>query len=373
MSYIDDTRGVLNDLFTNNIDYVAKQVQTIVDFLFPNNEDNSDTTFDSSNVPLILCGQIEITVGYGYIGYDWTSANCVYNVQFNSSNTENMIMPIGKSPVTSDAAWNKWGQNADMFLLQALPEYADRAQFFNNYPEYYGQGIEPVTVNLSADGSLVPYKYGNSGLSRDGGLYMYFNRNHGEGSLSTDLSTGYLYFLGADKGKNIIITDNSHSDTFYRNNVIYNNNDYHTYNTYNFNGGSGNGGGTVTVGGGAGGLVIGVGGLLNYNDIKFALDSLIDDLNINMVNADNKLPIDYFPSYDEVKYIDYGDFYIEKLHQYDVLPSAPTFTGDLVLSDYPKYIGTAAQSLLDLLPGIGLSALCCMCFLIGLITSKIRG
>ena len=99
MDLINDSQNTLNTLFKNNIDYVAKQVQTIVDFLFPANEDNSETPLQASEIPILITGQIDITIGSGYIGYDWTYASATYNLQFNSESTENMITPIGQSPV----------------------------------------------------------------------------------------------------------------------------------------------------------------------------------------------------------------------------------------------------------------------------------
>lgn len=372
MSYIDDTRGVLNDLFTNNINYVAKQVQTIVDFLFPNNEDNSETPINASDVPLILCGQIECSVGHGYIGYDWMNANCVYNFQFNSSNTENMLVPIGQSPATSDTAWQEWGSNASAYFFKGLPENVTRSQFFSNYPEYYGQGIEPVTVRFSDGGDSVPYNYGTEGINVNGTPYFYFNRNHGETSLSTDSTIGYVYFLGADKGKNIIITDISHSNTFYNNNVIYNNSDYHTYNTYNFNGGSGNGGGTIAVGGGAGGLVVGLGGIFNFGDLELSINTTIDDINHNLSNSDNAIPA-VFPSYDDIKYEDMGSFYITPIEQIDKLPVAPD-VGDTVpdISDYLTIVGGAVSSFYNMIDGLGVSLMLVFTFLICLLINHLK-
>lgn len=373
MSYIDDTRGVLNDLFTNNINYVAKQVQTIVDFLFPNNEDNSETSINATDIPLMLCGQIECNVGYGYIGYDWMAANCVYNFQFNSANAENMLVPIGQSPATSDRAWQEWGSNASAYFFKGLPENVTRSQFFSNYPEYYGQGIEPITVHFSDGAQPVPYNYGTEGRNVNGTPNIYFNRNYGETSLSTDSTTAYIYFLGADKGKNIIITDIDHSNTFYNNNVIYNNNDYHTYNTYNFNGGSGNGGGTIAVGGGAGGLVVGLGGIFNFGDLELAINTTIDDINLNLNNSDNAIPA-VFPSYDDLKYVDMGSFYITPVKQLDTLPIAPDVADTVInVSEPLSILSDGFGALLSSFDSLGVTLTLTFTFLSCLVINKLRG
>lgn len=182
----------------------------------------------------------------------------------------------------------------------------------------------------------------------------------------------YLYqHIMTSQYPSVIITDNpminntvNHyysGDTITTNNYVDNsNNSYTVYNGDNF----------ITIA-----PVVPAGGLVNFNlkfdDLIGALQLGVDGININNgLTGDDAL---YIPTYQDYKYSDYSDFYIEPLHQYDDLPDAPSFIGELQLEDYPKFIGSAAQSLLDLLPGIGLSALCCMCFIIGLITSKIRG
>lgn len=370
MSYIDDTRGVLNDLFTNNINYVAKQVKTIVDFLFPNNEDNSETPINATDIPLLLCGQIECSVGHGYIGSQWENANCVYNLQFNSSNIDNMLFPIGQSPLTSDLAWNEWGGNASAYFLKALPENVSRSQSFEKFSDWYG--IEPVTVKFTDTNQSVLYNYGSDSKNVNGTPWIYFNRNSGDTSLSTDSTTAYIFLLGANKGKNIIITDIDNSNTFYNNNAIYYNNDYHTYNTYNFNGGAGNGGGTIAVGGGAGGLVVGLGGIFNFGDLELAINTTIDDINLNLGDSNNTIPA-VFPSYDDLKYEDMGSFYITPVKQIPALPDAPDAADTFVdVSDYVALLGGSLSQITSIFGSIGLDMMLVLTFLSCLVIRHLR-
>lgn len=165
---------------------------------------------------------------------------------------------------------------------------------------------------------------------------------------------------------NFILMPSVGSDTVY--NVI----DQSTSNTYNYNGDTVynyyNEYGDIIINGGASGVPI-VGGLC-YNDFKLILDSLIDDLNLRFdFESDGVEPLNYAPTLDEIRYGDYSDFYIEKLHQYDTLPAAPLFDGSMELGDIPKVIGESANAYLGLL-GAGMGTLLCGAFLTALIVKK---
>ena len=147
-------------------------------------------------------------------------------------------------------------------------------------------------------------------------------------------------------------------DTITTNNYVDSSN-----NTYNIK----NGDNFITVA-----PVIPAGGLVNFNlnfdDLIGGLQLAIDDINIrNGLSGDNAL---YIPTYQQYKYEDYSDFYIEPLHQYDKLPAAPAFDGSIELGDIPKVIGESANSYLGLL-GAGMSALLCGCFITALIVQKL--
>lgn len=166
----------------------------------------------------------------------------------------------------------------------------------------------------------------------------------------------------------VMITDNPQinntvnnyytGDTITTNNYIDSSN-----NTYNIK----NGDNFITVA-----PVIPAGGLVNFNlnfdDLIGGLQLAIDDINIrNGLSGGDAL---YIPTYQDYKYSDYSDFYIEPLHQYDKLPAAPSFDGSIELGDIPKVIGESANSYLGLL-GAGMSALLCGCFITALIVQKL--
>lgn len=170
------------------------------------------------------------------------------------------------------------------------------------------------------------------------------------------IDENYFSLRDADDAYFFVATNNTLIKNTYINNVN-NNNQYHNTYNYTYN----NTDYTITYGDNY--VVIPhTGDGLSFDDWRAILLPVIDDLNVNG-NLDGTI---VFPTYTDIKYGDYSDFYIEKLHQYDTMPSAPSFLGDLQLEDYPKYLGTSAQSLLDLLPGVGLSALCAMCFLVSM-------
>lgn len=108
------------------------------------------------------------------------------------------------------------------------------------------------------------------------------------------------------------------------------------------------------------------------NDLTFDdLYNIFNDTILPFVNTNQGTDIT-FPTYDEIKYVDMGDFYIEPLHQYDKLPQAPTFDGTIDLGDYPRVIGASANTFLSFLPA-SLSALLCAVFIIAIILDNLRG
>lgn len=106
---------------------------------------------------------------------------------------------------------------------------------------------------------------------------------------------------------------------------------------------------------------------LTYDDIYNMFNGII----LPFINTNQDTDIQ-FPTYDEIKYVDMGDFYIEPLHQYDKLPTAPTIDGTIDLGDYPRVIGASANTFLSFLPA-SLSALLCAVFIIAIILDNLRG
>lgn len=111
-------------------------------------------------------------------------------------------------------------------------------------------------------------------------------------------------------------------------------------------------------------------GQVTFNNFFTALGLGVDDINLRLgLDGDDAIQV---PTYDELKYMDYSDFYIEPLHQYDTLPVAPSFDGSIELGDYPMVIGESANTFLSFLPA-SLSALFCAVFIISIILDNLRG
>lgn len=180
---------------------------------------------------------------------------------------------------------------------------------------------------------------------------------------------GYWVSISHPQGNETLI--NNYYDTIKNhneNNEYVTNNDYNSYyNTYeitlkdgtDLNVGFGPAGFGIAVGGVAGGAV-GIEPKIDFDDLIDILAPMVDDLNDN-ANYDIDLQLHDFDYYVS-RYKDYGDFYITPLHQYDKLPAAPSFDGSIDLGDYPKYIGSSAQTFLNFMPA-GISALLAACFI----------
>lgn len=342
--------GLLNDLFTNNIDFVAKQMQTIVDALFPNNEDNSETNFGAN--PCILTGQINCFIqevnsnGWknvtGYYNFNYCSDNGVATVQFvdYSDNHDDSVHSL----VTDSKEYYFKDLENNIGLPHSLKQFSGSAYYIvnNSYVSY-------------------DMNYGHTGVyDRTTNGYVYFDNDNR--SFNPTNSAYTINFLNGSKP--FIITDKDTAQHIYNNNY-FNDNDYHNSMTVN----------NIYVGGGAGGIAVGlpIGGLFNYNDLTLALDSLIDDLNLNL-SADNKLPIDHFPTYDEIKYADQGSFYITPVKQLDTLPTAPDIADTVIdVSEPLSILSTGFGALLDSFNNIGVTLTLTFTFLSCLVINKLRG
>lgn len=188
---------------------------------------------------------------------------------------------------------------------------------------------------------------------------------HSQYAVDTDIGFDRTYNLFAIADNNTASVINNNQNTTYHNTFNYTTNNGDTITVYY-------GDNYIDLGIGPSGA-LGAGALVgfNYNDFKLIMDDLIDDLKINSPGLE--IPQDYqFPSYDDIKYEDMGDFYIEPLHQYDKLPTAPTYDGTLDLQDFPRAVGLFAGAYLDLIPA-GLGALMTGIFILCIILNNLRG
>lgn len=147
-------------------------------------------------------------------------------------------------------------------------------------------------------------------------------------------------------------TINNINNTFNQNNTNNYNNTY-TYNnqTYNYN--YGDNYITIYYPDGSDGLP--------FDDIRNIFNDTLNELDINVV----------MPDYDTIKYGDMGDFYIEPLHQYDTIPSAPEFDGSIDLDVYPSFFGSSVSSLLNFLPN-AISGLITATFVFCILVNRVK-
>lgn len=393
-------KQLMHDFFTNNIDFTSKQFQLLVDFLY--GEENNNAT-QPTGTPFYMSNTY-IIGGYMYLSnsasgsqrewYDW------YLVNMRIDSNGLTMSSIDYDPNSFPPAYQV-GNTFSAEVFNNLNFNVPFADYVNDTRLIRFNGDQIFYNDLACFDSVVPigqtdltvYNIDNPNPSATATITGYPPFKNGT---TVQLFYPYIPYLNSHNiqyvnsnfGSQIVFTPNMSTNDV--NNIINNYNidgpEWNIITETNYNGDTiynyyNSSTGDIIINGGSftnnnGVLVTGNNFALplTYVNLESIFDKLIDDINVDFGfdGSDGLEPL-YFPSYEEVKYQDYSDFYIEPLHQYDGLPDAPTFLGELQLEEYPKYIGSAAQSLLDLLPGVGLSALCCMCFIIGLITSKIRG
>lgn len=189
----------------------------------------------------------------------------------------------------------------------------------------------------------------------------------------------YWFFCGDLSGNSSLNVNFYNSfDSHNTNNSYYEDTTYNQYyNTYNvsvspdlnFDIGVGPLGVAIGVGGVAGGGIT-LSPEIDFDDLIDILTPIVNDLNNNS-NYDFDIQLHDFDYYMN-NYNDYGDFYIEPLHQYDNLPHAQTFDGTVDLGDYPRVIGESVNTYMGLLPA-GISVLLSAVFIIAIILDNLRG
>lgn len=368
----------LRDLIQNNIDYVAKQVGVINDFLFGPTSDGTD---DIPQMPYILhtCQLFGVDPHMFNIDLSWTQY-AVANVDLDGTGLHISCFDSLRSDY--NGAPNQMAQ-VDSIMLPYLSSYSFDASLddmgvdliYNNdqfiqgkkngnevYPVYFDSEFNGTSGHQQLQLALSPKQ-----------TYSYRGNICDTWNVASGFFSSRFFFQQIDSDNypsRIIMFPNPQSRAPWQ--YI----DNSTVQTINYNGDTiynyYNDSGDIIINGGGGTLqapIVPIGGLA-YADVKFILDSLIDDLNLHFDFAGDGLePLNYAPTLDEIRYGDYSDFYIEKLHQYDALPAAPTFDGTVDFGDIPKVIGESANTYLGLL-GAGMSALLCGCFITAFIVHK---
>lgn len=220
---------------------------------------------------------------------------------------------------------------------------------YNSYNSTYLR--EQSTLVIDMQGEPASFASSMPSGNQFSGLYKNWGSN-------TTGAAGWYIKPFAGGGSCVMIVPSGRVSQDYTN--IYNDNS--TYNnTYNY---TTNEGDTITTYYGDNYISIelpvdintGIVVPIAYIDIQSILDHIVDDLNINgdITDGDgNKLELSV-PTFQEIKYGDYGDFNITPLEQLKQLPSAPDFSSDIDLQDFPETLGTIITDTLSIADGIGL-------------------
>lgn len=373
----------LRDLIQNNIDYVAKQVGVINDFLFG---ETSDGTDEIPQMPYVLhtCQLFAVNPEPSFnIPLNWTQY-AVANVNLDGN---------GLHIQCFDALRSSYG------------DYPDMQRIDNEVLPY----IRTYSYDATLDELGVDYIYNNSnfiqGVKDNGEVYpVYFDSSFngisGHQQLQLALTPKQTYSYRGEICDAWNVASGFYSDRFYfqqvdndnipsrmvvmpneRSSYTFNYIDNSTVQTINYNGDTiynyYNDNGDIIINGGGiggGGAVIAPVGGLAYADVKFILDSLIDDLNLHFDFASEGVePLAPAPTLEELRYIDQGSFYITPIKQIDKLPLAPD-VGDTFpeLGDYLTIVGGTFSSLYNMIDDMGVSLMLVFTFLICLVINHLK-
>ena len=374
---------ILRDLIQNNIDYVAKQVGVINDFLFG---ETSDGTDEIPQMPYILhtCQLFGVDPHMFNIGLSWTQF-AVANVDLDSTGLHIRCFDSLRSDY--NGAPNKMAQ-VDSIMLPYLSSY---------------------TYDCSLEDMGVDYLYNNDQFieGRKNGSQVYpvyydseFNGTSGHQQLQLALSPKQTYSYRGNICDTWNVASGFFSSRFYFQQIDSNNYpsrmimlpnpqsrapwqyiDNSTVQTINYNGDTiynyYNDSGDIIINGGGGTLqapIAPIGGLA-YADVKFILDSLIDDLNLHFDFAsDGVEPLAPAPTLDELRYTDRGSFYITPVKQLDTLPTAPDIADTVIdVSEPLSMLSDGFGALLSCFDSIGVTLTLTFTFLSCLVINKLRG
>lgn len=374
----------LRDLIQNNIDYVAKQVGVINDFLFG---ETSDGTDDIPQMPYVLhtCQLFAVNPETTFnIPLNWTQY-AVANVNLDSTGLHINCFDVLRSSYGNYPDM----QRVDNEVLPYLRTYAydatldemgvdyiyNNSQFINGvkdngevYPVYFDSVFNGINGHQQLQLALTPKQ-----------TYSYRGEICDTWNVASGFYSDRFYFQQVDNDNipsRMIVMPNSRST------YTYNYIDNSTVQTINYNGDTiynyYNDSGDIIINGGGiggGGAVIAPVGGLAYADVKFILDSLIDDLNLHFDFAgDGVAPLASAPTLDELRYTDRGSFYITPVKQLKQLPLAPDVADTVIDVSQPlSMLSTGFGALLSCFDNIGVTLMLTFTFIACLVINKLRG
>lgn len=384
--------SLLRDLFQNNIDFVAKQVGRVLDALYGEQVDENSTL---PNDNFLYKTTQYIGAGYNEIlsSGTWSNEVSTYTIVFD--NTGFQLTPNGSPTfLTTDGQTQTQIDNLNnqvkpylesLSYEKTLSElglshfWCDGANIRGKTADGYltdiglrfSFGINTNQVCRWDSATIYTGKQSATLDDRDPYTFWYFDNL--EFFIAQDNRLD-LYSIGDDNPTNFVLYPSSDSRDTYNiindyTNTVNNGGDtiFNYYNDY----------GDIVINGGGiggGGAVIAPVGGLAYSDVKFALDSLIDDLNLRFdFGGNGGTPLEYAPTWEELHYIDQGSFYITPIEQIDTLPIAPD-VGDTVpdISDYLSIVGGVVTSFYNMVDGLGVSLMLVFTFLLCLVINHLK-
>lgn len=374
----------LRDLIQNNIDFVAKQVGVINDFLFG---ETSDGTDDIPQMPYVLhtCQLFAVNPETFGVNLSWTQyavANvdldctglhirCFDALRSNYGGADNLMSQVDSVVLpylrtySYDATLEDMGVDYIYNNSQFIEGVKDNGQV---YPVYFDSTFNGVSAHQQLQLALTPKQ-----------SYSYRGEICDTWNVASGFYSDRFYFQQVDNNNipsRMIVMPNSRST------YTYNYIDDSTVQTINYNGDTiynyYNDSGDIIINGGGiggGGAVIAPVGGLAYADVKFILDSLIDDLNLHFDFAgEGVAPLAPAPTLDELRYTDRGSFYITPVKQIKQLPLAPDVADTVIDVSQPlSMLSTGFGALLSCFDNIGVTLMLTFTFIACLVINKLRG
>lgn len=390
MAILDNS--LLRDLFQNNLDYVSKQIGRILDALYGEQatEDSiiPNDAFAFSTDMYIGCRSTDVKTDLR--GGRYMCA--VYHVNVDNI-TGFTITGLRGTPVAYD--YNTSQAEIDYLTDNVMP-YLASYELHNTMEDLNIDhfAVQYDSLRMYKNGSITSFSVHNPfGIDTNknvnytditfGGKQVMSNVVDVYGaSTFIDPSNLEQEWTGTYNLKLCSIGDEQNPSSF----ILYPSSDSHhvdnnidnsTTNIINYNGDDiynyYNDDGDIIINGGSGSLVPVVG--LNYNDFKFILDGLIDELNLHFNFGGDGVtePLDYAPTWEELHYIDQGSFYITPVKQIPALPDAPNVADTFVdVSDYVALLGGSVTKLTSIFGSIGLDMMLVLTFLSCLVIRHLR-
>lgn len=363
-----------------HIDNFLKYIQTGIDIQYGSDNDNSQEPLNYTNIPIQFQGTcLRSCTAYQISG---SSPNGLggdmyfkYDIEIKADGSEMISNPVllGGSQffienVDNNYYTNLWNDfNNCLYSCRIKSELADGYLYLpndannnNDFTKQYHLYKNDFDYTNISDTEF-------TGYSSNTAQQLYIEPWNVEYTIS---QSGYAWLHGDictvnSHGRSVpncndslskhLATTQSPSMLFTDNNTIINN--YTTYggNTYNTNNNYNN---VINTYAGDNYLVVAPVTVLANGELNFNFDDLVGALNVAVGDINDNLGYDItVPTYEDLKYSDYGDFYIEPLHQLDKLPAAPEFDGTLDLRDYPTFYGTCVSTFMNILPAAFSAAL----------------